>query len=288
MAGVSAATGVMNSLLCKLAAVLGEEYRLLKGVRKQVQFLESELSSMNTLLRMLADMENVDSLTREWRDKVRELSYDIEDCIDLFLHHHGDAEAGFARRTVRRLKGLWLRHQIGNQIQELKNRVMEESERRLRYTLDQRAVMANTDHISVAIDPRVPALYTEAKGLVATDGPSDEIVQWLMDEQEEVKVVSVVGCGGLGKTTLAMEVYRKIDKRFQCSASVSVSRTLDLKKLLKDVFYQINPDAYRQSQAWEEEHQSLIIAQLRQYLQDKRLSYVEEYIYKAEQAHHNK
>jgi hypothetical protein len=38
----------MGSLIGKLAALLGDEYKLLTGVRKQIEFLERELSSSTT------------------------------------------------------------------------------------------------------------------------------------------------------------------------------------------------------------------------------------------------
>jgi uridine kinase len=60
----------------------------------------------------------------------------------------------------------------------------------------------------------------------------------------ELKVVAIFGGGGLGKTTLAMEVYRKIKGDFNCSASVSVSRTPDLDQLLKDVLSEIDEAAF--------------------------------------------
>jgi len=48
----------------------------------QVAFLHEELSSMGALLEDLADMEGLDNQTKQWRNKVREMSYDIEDCLD--------------------------------------------------------------------------------------------------------------------------------------------------------------------------------------------------------------
>ena len=86
---VSASTGVMNSLLAKLAALVSGEYKLLKLVHGEIVFLESDLRSMNALLQRLADMQNLDPQMTEWRDRVRELAYDIEDCIDLFMHQRG-------------------------------------------------------------------------------------------------------------------------------------------------------------------------------------------------------
>jgi len=67
----SAATGVMSSLLAKLGELLGEDYKMQRGMRREIAFLKDELSSMNVLLERLADSETLDPQTKEWRDQVR-------------------------------------------------------------------------------------------------------------------------------------------------------------------------------------------------------------------------
>ena len=61
---VSAAAGVMSSVLGKLADLLHEEYKLAKGVRKDIEFLRSELSAMNDLLYVLAEVEELDAINK--------------------------------------------------------------------------------------------------------------------------------------------------------------------------------------------------------------------------------
>lgn len=267
MAGVGAGTGAMSSLLGKLTTLLSDEYTLLKSVRKEIAFLERELRSMHALLETLAEMHKLDPLEKDWKDNLRELSYDIEDCIDRFTHRlgNGDAKRGFVKRTVHRLKTLWKRHDIATEIQELKARVMEESKRRGRYEFDNR----NPRKPVVEIDPRLATFHDEAKNLVAINGPVNQVIAWLAEESMELKVVPIVGCAGLGKTTLAMEVYRKIGGDYRYRASVSVSRILHLEKLLKDVLSQIHKDKFSkcQTERWGKEQ---IIRAISQILTGKR------------------
>jgi len=82
---VSVATGAMNSLLDKLTVLLGMEFRLHNGVKRDIAFLKDELSCINALLEKLANMEVLDLQTKVWRKQVREMAYDIEDCIDDYM-----------------------------------------------------------------------------------------------------------------------------------------------------------------------------------------------------------
>ncbi|VAI25379.1 unnamed protein product [Triticum turgidum subsp. durum] len=199
MAGimVSASTGVMNSLLGKLTTLMGKEFTRLKNLRKEVRFINNELISMKYALDGLSDLDELDPQTKRWRDMVREMSYEIEDIIDDFMQSIGenDRTTGLVSNTVRRLKTLRDRHRIAGQIEEVKQLVLETSERQRRYEL-RIPPSSNVD-----IDPRVTALYTEVADLVGIEGPANELVSWLMDEEKKLKAVSIVGFGGLGKTT---------------------------------------------------------------------------------------
>jgi thymidylate kinase len=242
------------------------EYKLQKGVKRKIAFLRDELTSMQTLLVKLADNEErLDVQAKDWRNKVRELSYDIEDCIDLFMHKmsKGDAQANLVKKTASKIKKLWSRHKIANLIEELQARVQEESERRSRYKFDE---AADDFGKVVQIDPRLPALFVEAKRLVGIEGPTEKIIEWLNKDEHarQLKVVSIVGFGGLGKTTLANQVYEKIKGQFDCYCFVPVSRNPNIVKILADMLKKLTSRVDPSDDALQ------LIDKVRAFLQDKR------------------
>ena len=57
-----------------------------------------------------------------------------------------------------------------------------------------------------------------------------------------VRVVSIVGVGGLGKTTIANSVYERLQGQFESHAFVSVSLKPDMKLILRSILRQVSKD----------------------------------------------
>nr|CAB3491362.1 unnamed protein product [Digitaria exilis] len=135
--GIAAATSVMGSVIGKLTALLSEKCQLAGNIKRGTRSLKDELSSMDAALRDLADKDDdqIDRRSKDWCHKVRELSYDIEDCIDRFVlnHSHGGSKANFVRKAIRKVKMLWKDMGTAEEIQELKRLVGAQSERANRY-----------------------------------------------------------------------------------------------------------------------------------------------------------
>ena len=264
----SAATSVMGSVISKLTAMLGEKYQLARDAEEGIRFLREELSTMDAVLQELAekDDDQIDRRAKDWRSKVRELSLDIEDCIDRFRlnHSHGGSKANFVRKAVRKVKILLQDRGLAEEIQKLKSLVIEQSERAERHNIHK--YLAATQ--SVPLDPRAHEIFREVTDLVGIDGPRKEIIELLKCEEMQHKVVSIYGTAGQGKTTIAMEVYHNITEPFDCRAFVSVSQTPDIKKLLSDILSQISKNQFDgQTERWETQQ---LIRNMRDYLIDKR------------------
>jgi len=272
---VSASHGVLGPLLWKLNSLLADEFVRLKGVRREIRSLRSELMSMHAAVQKYAMLQHPDVQGKVWIALVRELAYDTEDVIDKFVHHHGNGthHGGFKeffRKTARRLKTLGSRRGIANQIDDLKARVKQVKELKSSYKLDD--IAGNTFEHSI-VDPRLSALFVEEEHIVGIDGPRDDLVNWMVEEKDSttknLKVLSIVGFGGLGKTTLAKEVCRRIQGHFHCHAFVSISQKPNVKNIMKDVISQVpcKKEFTEDIDTWDEKK---FIAKLRELLQDKR------------------
>ncbi|CAL4991220.1 unnamed protein product [Urochloa decumbens] len=273
--------GVMSRLILKIGDLLVGEYKLQKGVKGEIMFLQPELESMQGALKEITKVpsDQIDSQDKVWASDVRELCYDIEDSIDTFMVRCTGSEPagpdgmrGFINRSLDLLTRLRMRRKVATDIRDIKRRVIEAGERRERYKID---VIK-----PAAVDPRLLAHYKKATELVGIDEARDEVISILMEgdgmSNQHGKVVSIVGFGGLGKTTLANVVYEKLKEKFDCWAFVTVSQNPDMRKFFKGLLYElgknVNDDTLDERQ---------LINQTRKFLETKRYCIVIDDIWSA-------
>uniref|UniRef100_A0ACD5Y2S9 Uncharacterized protein n=1 Tax=Avena sativa TaxID=4498 RepID=A0ACD5Y2S9_AVESA len=217
--------------------------------------MRDELATMNALLRMQTEVEDgaMDHFVREWMKQLRELAYDAEDCIDLYIFRiKCGPKLGVYIWCKRQLERLLPRHCLAGEMRALRARAVAISERHARYGVSRDALMSRARPLAL-----VPVLGSSAHALCPTNDPDQLVgiraqaidlankVKAVTHKERDMKlkVFSIVGFGGLGKTTLAMEVCRQLEMDFDRQANVSVSQAFDggkdLQVLLKHVLHQV-------------------------------------------------
>uniref|UniRef100_A0ACD5VK46 Uncharacterized protein n=1 Tax=Avena sativa TaxID=4498 RepID=A0ACD5VK46_AVESA len=275
-------TGAMGILIPKLFQLLKEEYNLQKGVKKDIEFLLRELPSMHAALRKVANIprDQLDKQVKIWADEVRELSYIMEDVVDSFMASvHGSEPVANSHKLKELMKnmgnllskGKTLR-KIENKIKGIKVLVKEVADRRDRYMVVNDAV-ANLA-ATTTIDPRMLALFKEKKELAGIEVTRDEIESMLTHgdvdvTKKQLKIISIFGCGGLGKTTIAKVVFDGLREKFKHKAFISVGQKPDLKKILRDIFLELDIEGYKKSEAPMLDEKQLI-QKLQELLENKR------------------
>ncbi|OEL37751.1 hypothetical protein BAE44_0001230 [Dichanthelium oligosanthes] len=244
---VGASNDAVKSLVSKLGSLLAQEYTLIRGVRDDIQYITDELASMQAFLNRLKRAQGShDEQRLDWMKQVREVSYDIEDCVDDVDHRisgepRGSGMVVYVRKKWYLLTTLYARHCIAAEIGNLKTRAQHVSERRMRYGVkeldngDGCAAGGSAPRDIIAPPPQLIGA-TEPVGL---EDAKKELEPWFTEEGQQ-RFVAIVGFGGLGKTTLAMALYREFGEKFECRASVLASQKFHLPTVLRSLVRQVH------------------------------------------------
>jgi disease resistance protein RPM1 len=256
MEAVGASDATIKSLLTKLGSLLAEEYALIRGVRGDIQFINDELASMQAFLSNLSNSgDDHDDQTKDWMKQVRDVSYDIEDCVDDFAHGirpdpRGNGLWSMIRRTVYAIQTCSLRRSVASQISDLKERAKNVGERRGRYgvrdpeNVKKKSILAGSSGYLAAENQETTRRLISIKKPVGVKD-IEKLEKWISSEGNKTKlgVLSIVGFGGVGKTTIALALYRKYGDQFQHRAVVTVSQNSDPEAILGNVLSQVKPQA---------------------------------------------
>jgi disease resistance protein RPM1 len=178
--------------------------------------------------------------------QVREVAYHIKDVVDEYVLHvaqrlHQQSFIAFPHKIGRLLKKIKSHHDIATKIQDIKILVREIKERRERYGFSSSDQGSSSIATNVTWhDPRVGSLFIEEDEVVGIES-RDELVSWLVGGVSKRSVISVVGMGGIGKTTPTKKVYENesVKGHFDCRVWINVSQSYNVSTILMSMTKQI-------------------------------------------------
>lgn len=166
---MSAAAGALKAIIVKLATLLGDEFKNMKDVRKEINPLSEELNCIHAFLVEMSNEDNLSEKEKIWMTDVREMSYDIEDNLDdLIIHINNNDKSAKTKglsliMKCKRLLDMMKAHQrISKVVQEFKARIKEVRDRNQRY----RTGMTSSKDSHAMVDSRALVIFQEASELV--------------------------------------------------------------------------------------------------------------------------
>lgn len=231
-----------------LSVSLLAKFLLRAGIDNVIISLSREMKMIEDVLREAAEVSwcQVDPQIKIWAEEVRELSYDMELVVDKFVRT--PSSEGLMEKMGSLIKKGNTRHQIiSRAIKPIKARIrlLAEAGRRCGFfdIVDNPATI-DGDNGTIELY-HLLAFRKRGEDLVHIDqGKVKELMKLVLSDGDDVsnkklKMASVVGFAGLGKTTLVKSVYDKIQMDFDCKAFVVAGRNPNLKKVLRDIISQL-------------------------------------------------
>ncbi|XP_039117449.1 probable disease resistance RPP8-like protein 4 [Dioscorea cayenensis subsp. rotundata] len=240
------AEAAVGFVVRKLGELLAQEAINLYGVRDQVEWLQRELGRMQCFLKDADAKKNKgdDERVKHWVTEMRDLAFDAEDAIDTFMYYklrtpERDGCIGFIERLVFIFDELINRHKVHVDVQGIKTRLQELSQTREVYGISNigETIGTTSQPRSQNVIPMLPQLRDDIV-MVGFDDEKKKIVQELVDiNNTNQSVISIVGMGGLGKTTLAKSVYNdfEVKRSFDMFAWVIISQQYTILEILKGI-----------------------------------------------------
>ncbi|XP_075658673.1 disease resistance protein RGA2-like, partial [Castanea sativa] len=239
-----AVTGqILTGIAKKIGEMLGsnafKEIGSIWAVKDEFQKLKGTLSTIDAVLKDAEKKQEQDMnhQLRDWLTKLRDAVYDADDLLADFVTEDLRRRAmGKMAKKVRTFKlAFSLRRKMAKKIKAMRERFDAIAKDRNNFQL-----VEQRPSETVTRDRDQTSSLIHEEEIFGREKDKEILVDLLLysEVKENVSFLSIVGIGGMGKTTLARYVYndRRVLDYFNLKMWVCVSDNFDVKKITNKIF----------------------------------------------------
>ncbi|KAK4595273.1 hypothetical protein RGQ29_013634 [Quercus rubra] len=239
------ARALVSAIAEELGSIITSELRLTVSVKEEVQKLESKFRTIQAVLNDAEKRQLKDEAVKLWLDKLKDVSYEMDDVLDEWntamikadIEKQGKEEEEEEKAETSTAKKRKHRD-IAHKIKELNEKFDEINKERETYGFEL------TRGIEEVERPKTTS-FVDVSEILGRDKVRNDLVSILLGkgsvEERSPHVISLVGMGGIGKTTLAQLAYNDHDVKshFQKRMWVCVSEPFDQCRIAKEILKSI-------------------------------------------------
>ncbi|XP_029146785.1 putative disease resistance RPP13-like protein 1 [Arachis hypogaea] len=205
----------------------------IKGKKLTQKLLERLKTNLYAVQAFLIDAEQKqikERAVKDWLDSLKAAMYVADDLLD-------DV---FTKAATQKDSGTFFSRFLNSQDREIANR-MEEIIDRIESIVKQKDTLGLTKIPKEDMSWRITTSLVGSSNIYGREKDKEAIVKMLLNDDDtgdgDIPVISIVGMGGIGKTTLAQLIYDddKVENYFNFRGWVCVSEEFDVIKVTKTI-----------------------------------------------------
>ncbi|KAL9463498.1 hypothetical protein AB3S75_001329 [Citrus x aurantiifolia] len=241
-------SAVLEQLISAAVGEAEEQVRLVVGVEQDVEKLKRNFRAIQAVLVDAEQKQVKEETVRLWLDQLKDASYDMEDVLDEWItarlklqiegapHQRKKKVCSFIPASCFGVQQVFVRRDIDLKIKAINERLDEIAEQKGMFNFNMNVIK------SIETPGRVQSVsFIDEDRVCGRDDEKNKLIRKLLsessEEQKAVQTISVVGMGGIGKTTLAQMAYNDPDVRnhFKIRMWVCVSDPFDEFSVAKSI-----------------------------------------------------
>uniref|UniRef100_A0A0E0R608 NB-ARC domain-containing protein n=1 Tax=Oryza rufipogon TaxID=4529 RepID=A0A0E0R608_ORYRU len=206
-----------------------------------VQRIRRQFLMMNFFIRKMGASYLSDELLKGWIAEVRMLAYRVEDVLDSFFYHSIQFKKDkFLNKIVKGSHYAVVFNAIADELVQIEKDIEHVSKLKDMWVYPVSQLIPTQVTISEHRFPQYsfPRLMKD-EDLVGMENNRQHLKQLFSHGISALRVISVWGMGGMGKTTLVLNVYEQHKEKFDINVWLTVSQAFSVEALLRKLLREI-------------------------------------------------
>lgn len=233
-------SGITVEIIKKLGSLVHQKTKLYLGVKEELEKLRRTVSTIQAVLLDAEEQYWQSHQVKDWVDSLKEAFYDADDLLDEFSTDVLYKQMMIGDRMVKEVRFFFSSSnpfayglKMAYKIEKIRNKLDEIVANR-KFHLNERNEIPTP-----RVEEREQTHSSLPQVVVGREDDNEKIIDFLLDSsyEENVSIISIVGIGGQGKTTLAQLAFNdeKVKSNFELKMWVHVSEKFDVKEIVEKI-----------------------------------------------------